>query len=89
MSKDSRVNAYLESAYGDAGPVSTGFSYRTELMTEPIERVLFEIRSGDGDVMLRLFFEKDQFAVLADFLVAIAEDYGCYADGVSSEEPPQ
>jgi len=82
MDGSERDRLLLEEQYPD-GAVATGFIFRYEIVSEPVQRVLFEVANRNGNVLLRLWFELDEFAQFSEMTEQVAMDAGCY------EEHPQ
>jgi hypothetical protein len=74
-----RERLLLEEQYPD-GKVATGFTFRFEIVAQPVERVLFEIGNHDGIVLTRLWFELDQFAQFTEIVNQVAGDAGCFPE---------
>lgn len=66
----------LEERYGDDGDVATGFAFKFEIQDDP-PRVLFQAMSTEGRVILRLWFEIEQFAQFFEIVQQVAADSGC------------
>jgi len=60
--------------------VATGFTFRFEILSQPVERVMFEIGNRDGALLSRLWFEIDQFAQFAEIVRQVAGDAGCFTE---------